>query len=309
MEWVGTLCVVALLLVGLVAVGVRVPGAELARAVASRMLCAASLADGCGDEPGLIAAYGTEVGELVREHMPMLAFEEGSRAVPVDFRRCRSTAVAMAPSAGWCTAPMRGLPVTAFVHVVDCRAGGGGAARSRGRRLLGLARRQPLHPVLDLLRRLGDPARHPDRRRRGLPPRRLGGGADPHPARRPASTSGPPPTTATTTRAAPPTGARTPASTRSRTPPKRSAPAPSNGWGPRPGPAARLRRQPRRQRRRHPPRRPLHPRPPRPPDPARADRRQRRLDLRDHPALAQEGLARPRGRGHRLARRESLCPS
>ena len=55
-EWVGTLCVVALLLVGLVAVGVRVPGAEVARAVASRMLCAVALADGCGDEPGLIAA-------------------------------------------------------------------------------------------------------------------------------------------------------------------------------------------------------------------------------------------------------------
>ena len=86
------LLVVALLLVGLLAAGVRVPGASLARAVASRILCAAALADGCGDEPALIAAYGTEVGKLVREHMPMLAFEEGSRAVPVDFRRCRSTA-------------------------------------------------------------------------------------------------------------------------------------------------------------------------------------------------------------------------
>ena len=81
-------------LVGLVAAGVRVPGAELARAVASRMLCAVALADGCGDEPELIAAYGTEVGRLVREHMPMLAFEEGSRALPVDFRRCRETACA-----------------------------------------------------------------------------------------------------------------------------------------------------------------------------------------------------------------------
>lgn len=123
MEWVGTLCVVALLLVGLVAAGVRVPGADLARAIASRMLCAASLADGCGDEPRLIAAYGTEVGKLVREHMPMLAFEEGSRAVPVDFRRCRRTACADDSGDGEVHRTDTGLPVTAFVHVVDCRVG------------------------------------------------------------------------------------------------------------------------------------------------------------------------------------------
>jgi hypothetical protein len=122
-EWVGTLCVVALLLVGLVAAGVRVPGADLARGIAERMLCAASLADGCGDEPRLIATYGTEVGRLVREHMPMLAFEEGSRAVPVDFRRCRETACADRSEHGEVHRTDAGLPVTAFVHVVDCRVG------------------------------------------------------------------------------------------------------------------------------------------------------------------------------------------
>jgi hypothetical protein len=53
-EWVATLFVVALMLVAGVAAGVRVPGASLARAVASRIICAASLADGCGDEPALI---------------------------------------------------------------------------------------------------------------------------------------------------------------------------------------------------------------------------------------------------------------
>jgi hypothetical protein len=119
-EWVGTLCVVTLLLAGLVAAGVRVPGADLARAVVSRMLCAASLADGCGDEPRLIAAYGTEVGRLVREHMPMLAFEEGSRAVPVDFRRCRRTTCADRIEHGEVHRTDAGLPVSAFVHVVDC---------------------------------------------------------------------------------------------------------------------------------------------------------------------------------------------
>ena len=120
-EWVGTLCVVALLLVVLVAAGVRVPGAALAEAVANRILCAASLADGCGDEPALIAAYGSEVGRLVREHMPSLVFEPGSRAVPVDFRRCRSTDCGDGPEDGLVHRTDGRLPVTAFVHVVDCR--------------------------------------------------------------------------------------------------------------------------------------------------------------------------------------------
>ncbi len=91
-EWVGLVAVVALLLVGLLAAGVRMPGAGLAQAVASKLLCAAALAESCGDEPVLIAAYGTEVGGLVREHMPSIAFERGSRALPVDFRRCRMSA-------------------------------------------------------------------------------------------------------------------------------------------------------------------------------------------------------------------------
>ncbi len=120
-EWVGLLLVVALLLAALVAAGLRVPGAALARAVASRMLCAAALADGCGDEPVLIATYGTEIGKLVREHMPSIFFERGSRAVPVDFRRCRRTACGDESARGLVHRTDRGLPVTAFVHVVDCR--------------------------------------------------------------------------------------------------------------------------------------------------------------------------------------------
>ncbi len=120
-EWVGTLGVVALLLGGLVAAGVSVPGVPLARAVASRILCAASLADGCGDEPVLIAAYGSEIGGLVRRHMPNLVYEQGSRAVPVDFRSCRSTPCGDAAEQGLVARTDRGLPVSAFVHVVDCR--------------------------------------------------------------------------------------------------------------------------------------------------------------------------------------------
>lgn len=121
-EWVGMLLVVGLVLAGLLAAGGRVPGA-LAQAVASRILCGAALGDGCGDEPRLIAAYGTEVGRLVRGRMPTLVFERGSRAVPVDFRRCRESSCGEGPEAGLVRRAEGGLPVTAFVHVVDCRAG------------------------------------------------------------------------------------------------------------------------------------------------------------------------------------------
>ena len=122
-EWVGMVAVVSLLMLGLVAAGVRVPGNELARGVVSRILCAASFADGCGDEPAMIAAYGTEVGMLIREHMPTIAFEQGSRAVPVDFRRCRDPICGDGAEDGLVHRTDRRLPVTAFVHVVDCREG------------------------------------------------------------------------------------------------------------------------------------------------------------------------------------------
>lgn len=124
MEWVGLVAVVALVLAALVGAGVRVPGTALARAVASRMLCAVAMADRCGDEPALIAAYGSEVGELVRRHMPTILFERGSRALPVDFRRCRSSDCADGSARGLVHESDAGLPVTAFVHVIDCREAG-----------------------------------------------------------------------------------------------------------------------------------------------------------------------------------------
>jgi len=120
-EWVGLVCLVSTLVVAMFAAGVRVPGVALARSVASRLLCAAALADHCGDEPVLVAAYGTEVAELVRRHMPSLLFERGSRAVPVDFRRCRETSCGDAKEHGYVRRTESGLPVSAFVHVVDCR--------------------------------------------------------------------------------------------------------------------------------------------------------------------------------------------
>lgn len=120
-EYVGLACLLALVLAGLLAVGARAPLGDLANAVSSRILCAASLADDCGDEPVLIAAYGTEVGELARRHMPSLLFERGSRAVPVDFRNCRRTECGDAAGHGYVKRTDAGLPVSAFVHVIDCR--------------------------------------------------------------------------------------------------------------------------------------------------------------------------------------------
>ena len=131
-EWVGLLLLVSAAMLVLVAAGARVPGAPLARALADRMLCAVSLADGCGDEPTLIAAYGSEVGALVRRHMPMLAFEHGSRAVPVDFRRCRASSCGDAEGEGLVDRTDERLPVTVFVHVVDCRAGEAEQAEAAG---------------------------------------------------------------------------------------------------------------------------------------------------------------------------------
>lgn len=131
-EWVGTLLVVSLAMLALVAAGVRVPGASLARAVADQVLCAVSLADGCGDEPALIAAYGSDVGKLVRRHMPMLVFEAGSRAVPVDFRSCRSSECGDASGSDSVHRTDAGLPVTVFVHVIDCRAAATEGAEAGG---------------------------------------------------------------------------------------------------------------------------------------------------------------------------------
>src|ERR1700761_9366666 len=110
-------------MLALIVVGAAVPGVDLAHSVAQRILCAAELADGCGDEPLLIASYGDEVGRLVRRHMPTLAFEGGSRALPVDWRRCRLTECGDGPEDGLVHRSFERLPVTAFVHVIDCRAG------------------------------------------------------------------------------------------------------------------------------------------------------------------------------------------
>ncbi|MBS1845739.1 MAG: hypothetical protein JST53_15080 [Actinobacteria bacterium] len=131
-EWVGVVCIVSLLLVGILTVGVQVPGLDLGRSIGRHLLCAVELADGCGDEPLLIATYGDEIGRLVRRHMPTIGFEEGSRAVPVDYRRCRETTCGDAAPDGLVHRTEERLPVSAFVHVVDCRSGARSASEAAG---------------------------------------------------------------------------------------------------------------------------------------------------------------------------------
>ena len=134
-EWVALLGVVALMLGGLLAAGVRVPGAALARAIVARIACAVAGADSCAGRSSLAAAYGEELARLVRRHAPNIAYEQGMRALPVDFRRCRSPRCADGADTGLVVASRRAQPVAAFVHVVDCREGGNpGAADCSGER-------------------------------------------------------------------------------------------------------------------------------------------------------------------------------
>jgi hypothetical protein len=65
--------------------------------------------------------------------MPTLAFEDGSHAVPVDFRSCRLSDCSDGREEGVVERSEAGLPVTAFVHVVDCRGTPAGADCSGSR--------------------------------------------------------------------------------------------------------------------------------------------------------------------------------
>lgn len=123
-EWLGLVLLVSLAFAAALAAGLPVPGGDLARALASRLVCAAGFAESCGgDQAPLTAAYGPELAALVTEHAPGLDYEDGMRAVPVDFRSCREDACAEGPESGPVRESLAGEPVTAFVHVIDCRDG------------------------------------------------------------------------------------------------------------------------------------------------------------------------------------------
>jgi len=121
-EWLGIVLVVSMLFAGMVAAGVTVPGAEIATSLVEKLKCAVNLGEGCGGEPSaLVLEYGPEVAELVAEHVPVLSYEEGMLALPIDYRECREVACAQGQDSGRAAESHAGQPVTLFSHVVDCR--------------------------------------------------------------------------------------------------------------------------------------------------------------------------------------------
>jgi hypothetical protein len=123
-EWIGLILLVAVLLAAALAgLGPMPLGISLARAVGARLICAVELAESCRRDPELVAAYGTDLAATVRRHAPGIAYERGMRALPVDYRRCRSTSCADAPPEGAVWRSTSGEPAVAFVHVIDCRPG------------------------------------------------------------------------------------------------------------------------------------------------------------------------------------------
>jgi hypothetical protein len=135
-EWIGLTLLVATLLAAALAGLAPLPVADsLGRAIAAKLVCAVSLSQTCRSDPELVAAYGAELAGAVRDHAPALLYENGMRALPVDFRSCRSAACSDGPGEELVWRSRRGERVTAFVHVVDCRAGeaaprSGGAPQS-----------------------------------------------------------------------------------------------------------------------------------------------------------------------------------
>lgn len=120
-EWIALVLLVALALAAAVAVGARIPGAQLGRALAAKLVCAAGLGDGCNGREELVAAFGPELAGLVIEHAPEVRYEAGMRALPVDFRSCREDACSLGPEGGPATRSLSGEPVTVFVDALDCR--------------------------------------------------------------------------------------------------------------------------------------------------------------------------------------------
>ena len=122
-EWIALVVLVSVLVLGLgAAVGIGVPGTELARALASRLICAVGLSSDCAPERRrLAAAYGEELAGLVTEHAPTVLYEPGMRALPVDYRRCRKDDCAEGAETGTIWRSRSGEPVVAFTRAIDCR--------------------------------------------------------------------------------------------------------------------------------------------------------------------------------------------
>jgi hypothetical protein len=121
-----------LLLAVLAAAGAGIPGASLARSIAAKIVCAIELDETCAEAPELVAEYGVETARLVREHAPWVLYEKAMTALPVDYRSCRESECSVGPAEGAVWRTNTGLPVVAFTHVADCRAGEATASQAAG---------------------------------------------------------------------------------------------------------------------------------------------------------------------------------
>lgn len=132
-EWVGVVCLFALLFAAILALaGLRPAGTSLAEAIAQRILCAVSLSGECERTSALVSQYGRDVAALVADHAPQIFYEPGEAEIPVDFRRCRQVACDTAAASGEASRTSEGIPVAAFVHVVDCREDALASSRAAG---------------------------------------------------------------------------------------------------------------------------------------------------------------------------------
>lgn len=124
-EYIGLVLVVAVLFVGLAtAIGWRVPGAEMARTIAGKLVCAVQ-GEGCGSATApLDDEYGPALAVLVRKHAPGLLFEDEEVAsIPTDYRSCRELTCSDVVRTRALERSHAGEPASAFVHVIDCRPG------------------------------------------------------------------------------------------------------------------------------------------------------------------------------------------
>ncbi len=125
-EWVGLILVVSLLVASFGALaGVGLPGAGLAQAIGSKLVCAVRLSGECrGDRSALELAYGPRLAEAISFYAPDLLYEDGVRELPVDYHECRVDACSIAAAqSGESTETVDGSPAVAFTHVIDCSTG------------------------------------------------------------------------------------------------------------------------------------------------------------------------------------------
>jgi hypothetical protein len=118
-EWIGLLLLVSMALAAALALAPAIDGRPLGAAIARALVCAVK-GDCHADGAALRRAYGEGDAALVRKQAPNVVYERRTLTLPVDYRRCRSHRCSDAPDDRDLDVhrSARGLPATAFTHVV-----------------------------------------------------------------------------------------------------------------------------------------------------------------------------------------------